>query len=338
LSQKCNTSTYWYDKTKFERVGQREQTNGKCQQKLGFKGCLRVDLHNHSDLEEHNHAGMAYIKRIVHSCDKPTCNLCFKRGWAVREAGNAEDRIMKGSKGWHDEQGKFYAGYGLPEHIIVSVPKSDYNLPYEKLKEKALANLKTLGVLGGALIFHMERYHSKKEASVKGGQVGWYVSLHFHVIGFIDGGYSCRHCKKKRSSCFACKDFDGQARRLNALSSSNGFGWIFKIASDRYGHVGERKTIFGTCWYQLNHATIIKKGKRNTVLTWFGVCSYAKLKLKQGDRKKRDVCPICQHELIEIVDVSGRCGHIANNLREWEEPFLDADGCCNWVPKPKCME
>jgi hypothetical protein len=316
----------WGNDKRFQRVGTGKQTSDKCGQGLGVKGCTRIELHDHTTFDfnglPNNHHGMAYLKKIIHSCDKPSCVVCFKKGWATRESGKAEDRFNAASK-----------TYGMPQHIILSIPQADYGLSYEELKAKTMANLEALGCLGGLLIFHMERYHSKREAEIKGGKAGWFVALHFHVLGFIDGGYSCRGCSKSRSECFGCKGFNGVARRLNALEGSSGYGWIFKVK-------GERKSIFGTCWYQLNHATIIKNEKRSAVTTWFGVVSTRKLKLKEGDRKKRDVCPICQHELIDLVYI----GNDTNSplyqfwVKEWEEPFLDSRGMPNWISKPRCMK
>jgi hypothetical protein len=65
-------------------------------------------------------------------------------------------------------------------------------------------------------------------------------------------------------------------------------GYIVKV-------MGERKTIFGTAWYQLNHASIKKGVSRFHVATWFGVCSYRKLKVTV--EVKKAVCPICEHDL-----------------------------------------
>jgi rRNA maturation endonuclease Nob1 len=62
--------------------------------------------------------------------------------------------------------------------------------------------------------------------------------------------------------------------------------------------MGKRKTIFGTAWYQLNHSTIRTNVKRPHACTWFGVCSYRKLKVKV--EKKKDLCPICGEELIKL--------------------------------------
>ena len=51
----------------------------------------------------------------------------------------------------------------------------------------------------------------------------------------------------------------------------------------------------GTAWYQLNHASVKRGVSRFHVATWFGVCSYRKLKLTV--ELKKAVCPICQHDL-----------------------------------------
>ena len=51
----------------------------------------------------------------------------------------------------------------------------------------------------------------------------------------------------------------------------------------------------GTARYQLNHASVKRNVKRFHAATWFGVCSYRKLKITCEIRK--DVCPICQHDL-----------------------------------------
>jgi hypothetical protein len=59
--------------------------------------------------------------------------------------------------------------------------------------------------------------------------------------------------------------------------------------------LGERRTVGGTAWYQLNHSTIRTDVKRPQVVTWFGVCSYRKLKVSPELRRR--FCPICQHDL-----------------------------------------
>jgi len=316
----------------FQRVGTGLQTDSRCGQTLGFKGCLNVDLHAHVTLDGRNHAGNIYIKKVVHSCDKPECPVCFKRGWAVREASAIEYRINQASK-----------SFGVAEHIVCSVPKNDYGLPYAQLKAKALKAIRNRGVLGGVLIFHAQRYCNMRESVVKSKPFGWYLSFHFHVIGFIDGGYAqCRHCSRSTLDCLACTGFNGRTRKEYYKeggkdgAGNSGSGWIVDVK-------GARKTIHGTAWYQLNHSTLVHGAKRSCVTTWFGVCSYVKLRLKKEDRISRDVCPICQHELEEVIYVGEGVPEALTSfdsymVREWEEPYLDKNGSPNWIPKPKCME
>jgi hypothetical protein len=284
-------------------------------------------------LDGKNHTGNVYIKKVVHSCDKPECPVCFKRGWAVREASAIEFRFKEASK-----------SFGFPEHFTISIPEIDYGLSLPKLKAKVLEVLKKRGVLGGVLIFHAQRYCNRYESIIKNKPFGWYFSPHWHVLGFIDGGYHCRNCSnflgngciKDRVTCLKCNGFEGRTRRFyDEEGGREGAGYIVKV-------MGARKTIFGTAWYQLNHATFVRGSKRSVVTTWFGNVSYRKLKLKKDDRIKRDVCPICQHELEELVYVGGGVpvglsGFDCYDVREWEEPFLDYNGLPNWIPKPKCM-
>jgi hypothetical protein len=327
----------------FQRAGTGKQTSPRCGQTLGKKGCLNVHLHAHISLDGKNHAGNVFIRLIVHSCDKPECPVCFKRGWAVREASAVEYRIKEGSK-----------LFGVAEHITISVPEADYGLPYPKIKLKVLKALKNRGILGGVLIFHAQRYCNRYESIVKGKPFGWYFSPHFHVIGFIDGGYGCcRSCSnlnvsngrvKDTARCLTCNGFEGRTRReytkeggltragYEAAGGHVGSGYIVKV-------MGARKTIHGTAWYQLNHATIVKGAKRSTVTTWFGVCSYTKLKLKKQDRIRHDVCPICQHDLEDVVYVGegeplGLRGFDKYVVREWEEPFLEKPRKPSGSPSP----
>jgi hypothetical protein len=112
----------------------------------------------------------------------------------------------------------------------------------------------------------------------------------------------------------------------------SGSGWIVDVK-------GARKTIPGTAWYQLNHATFVRGAKRSCVTWWFGVCGYTKLKLEKEDRVRRDVCPICSYELEEVVYVGNDLNSPVYQwwVKEWEEPYLDKDGSPNWIPKPKSV-
>ena len=134
---------------------------------------------------------------------------------------------------------------------------------------KALANRR---VVGGVMIFHGFRYNLRKH---------WYWSPHFHVLGFIRGGYECRSCKK--GCTMMCNGFDQLTRKMYQKDKC-----IVKV-------LGKRKTVGGTAWYQLNHASHHVNKKRFHVAIWFGVCSYRKLKITA--KIKKNVCPICRHDL-----------------------------------------
>ena len=71
-------------------------------------------------------------------------------------------------------------------------------------------------------------------------------------------------------------------------------GWIAKVLE-------KRQTIAGTCWYQLNHCSIRRGSKKSHAVTWFGACSYRKLKLINGeDVGVKHKCPICACDLVRV--------------------------------------
>jgi hypothetical protein len=203
---KLDVQNEWGKCGQYELVGQGEVTNpDTCGRFRGFWGCIHTELHNKTTLDGKNHRGKAYVKKVFHSCDKPTCPVCFKRGWAVREAGNIESRIKGAEK-----------RFGKAEHIVVSVPQKDYGLSYEALQAKAIKVMAARNILGGCKIFHAFRYHSANETYVS-EPARWFWSPHFHVLGFVDGGYSrCRHCKKSTLDCVACDGFEGRTRLVTS--------------------------------------------------------------------------------------------------------------------------
>jgi hypothetical protein len=102
--------------------------------------------------------------------------------------------------------------------------------------------------------------------------------------------------------------------------------------------MGERKTIFGTAWYQLNHSTIRTNVKRPHACTWFGVYSYRRLKVKV--EKRKSLCPICGEELVKlhylgvrhIVKERGKQGFV----HSFVDDLVDEKGSANWVEAPSC--
>lgn len=92
-------------------------------------------------------------------------------------------------------------------------------------------------------------------------------------------------------------------------------GYIVKV-------FGARKTIFGTAWYQLNHSSYKVGVVRFHIATWFGSCSYRKLKVTVEKRKR--LCPICLDELIRIT-YSGNLLFVKNKDSEGFKRFFFAD-------------
>ena len=282
----------------FQLVGHGKVTNEYCGKFLRYKGCLRVDLHNIITLEGKNFKGKIFKRKVHHFCHKPSCPVCFKSGWAIRQAGNIEGRLAEASK-----------RFGLVEHIVCSVPVRDYGLSYKNLRKKVVKILTERGIVGGCPIFHGFRYNLRKH---------WYWSPHFHVLGFVLGGYSrCRNCKNKWNCRAGCGGFDDRSYQ-NFLKD----GYYVKV-------LGKRKTVFGTAWYQLNHASIDISKKRFHVATWFGVCSYRKLKITVEKRKA--LCPICQHDLVDLLYSGNKplsCSHERDSLEDLVE-----DGRVVWVER-----
>ena len=268
---------HWATYGKYQLVGNGKVTNDNCGKFKGLRGCLRVGNHDVIAPDGKNYKDKFYIKKVRFTCNKASCPVCYDHNWAVREAGNIESRLMPLSK-----------RFGEIEHIVISVPFRDYGLTLKCLRRKVTKILYDCGIIGGVLIFHGFRYNMKK---------GWYWSVHFHVLGFVLGGYSrCRHCKG--GDCYACDGIEG---RFYRAYRSNGYskGYIVKVLGKRKkSYYGNKPNIFGTAWYQLNHATIDTTKKRFHVATWFGVCSYRKFKLTSF--RKRSLCPICGMELVGV--------------------------------------
>lgn len=286
----------------WQLVGHGEKTNEFCGKYFRTKGCLRTDLHAIVTLGGKNFKNKVYVKLVHHWCFKSSCPVCYRSGWATRAAGNIEARLKEASK-----------RFGQVEHVVCSIPPKNYNLSFEALCRKAKEILFARGVVGGCLIWHAFRF--------KMG-MGWYFSPHFHVLGFVLGGYGkCRRCGVSPSvqACGGCGGFEDRTRKLNAVD-----GWIVRVLS-------KRLTVFGTAWYQLHHSSIDSSKKRFHVARWWGVCSYRKLKLTP--EKRVELCPVCKHEL-KWIKYCGKTSFVTDRSsffyeREFYADYLE-DGLPAW--------
>lgn len=295
-------------------VGHGEVTNENCGVFSRYMGCDRVDLHKLVKLDGKSFEGKVYVRMGYHYCYKASCPKCFKHGWAVRAADRINSRIQEARK-----------RYGDFEHIVLSVPTKDYGLSFDVLKKKAQEILKARGVIDGCMIFHGFRFATHKESVIRGVPEGWYWSPHWHVIGRILGGYSkCRNCKflQQRDCQKGCGGFFDR----NYWDGYMKDGYYLKVLTPR-------KDFFATAWYQLNHASYDKTKKRNQVVYWFGGLSTRKMKVTPEKRKQ--LCPICKHELKPVKYVG--CDPVVFSWikRDGYFNYLDSKGNIAWIDAPE---
>jgi hypothetical protein len=271
----------------YRLAGNGKVTNENCGKWFSFFWCPRSDLHGEVHLDGKSYDDKAFVKHTFVSCHKVSCPICYRSGWANREAEKIEYRLKECEK-----------RFGEAQHIALTFPSKYFGLSFESLKKKAKEVMDARGIFGGCMIFHAFRFHSAKEAFLKGGvtPVGWFYSPHFHVLGFIAGGYGkCRDCGRSRLDCISCGGFEGKTRLVFQKD-----GCIAKV-------MGKRKSVKNTAWYQLTHASYNVSSKRANVVSWFGVCSYRKMKLTPLKRKM--LCPVCGSELV-------RCRYIGDKFIE----------------------
>jgi hypothetical protein len=243
-------------------------------------------------------------------CHKPSCPVCFIRGWSVREAQSLASRLAVASE-------RFSADV---EHITVSPCLEDHCLPEPVLRERCRLAALRRGVLGGSFIFHGYRMDRVKHELV------W--SPHYHGLVFIRGGFDvCRNCAHVRDDCASCPNFKG--REVREFAKDHCIVKVFE----------KRETVVGTAFYQLNHATIQVGLKRFHVVTHFGVCANRKLK----GRKFTAVhdCPVClsvgvHNEMVRSAYTGKQ--FIARDIGSCEYRKLfaferfDASGSPNFIP------
>jgi len=219
-----------------------------------------------------------YIEKHVKTCLRADCPKTWigvtesgdrvktgcRQKWAGRLAGRAENRISQ------------VTGLGPPKHIMISPPKAAWGLvstDYPGLRRQVYKVATRVCVRGGLLIFHPFRRRCPKclstpemghKTCLKCGNpwFEWFFSPHFHIIGF---------------------------------------GWIegtteeFKKSGYVVRNLGIRKSVGGTVLYQLSHAGVHLKFH---TITWFGACSYNKLRIEPEEREGRPTCPTCGATLL----------------------------------------
>ena len=119
-------------------VGRGRVTNDKCAKFRGHFGCIQHQKHV---------GGVVHARKYFNYCDRPSCPKCYRYGWASKEGNAVALRLAEASK-----------KFGLPvEHIMLSLPRSDYDLTLKEAKRKAIEILYDRGVVGGVMIPHSQR-------------------------------------------------------------------------------------------------------------------------------------------------------------------------------------
>jgi hypothetical protein len=279
----------------FTLVGRGTVASPYCGRHMCYHVCTRDQLHDGV------YKGKDYYFNQVMSCHRPSCPRCWKYGWAVREARSIDSRFSTAEK-------VLGLPYGDVEHLAASVPPKDYGLPFEVLRRNAIVSLKLRNVIGGGLIFHGHRKDRNRRVLV------W--SPHFHVLGYIKGGYDrCRTCDRERGYCRGCDRFEGLTRKIYDTDD-----WIVEVAKDEIGRREKRKNVFGTAWYQLEHASLRVGAVRFQIVAWFGVVGNRKLKTVLNKMEYK--CPLCGNELVRGYHVGDECIVANRGERGFHKAFL----------------
>jgi len=292
-----------------------------------WRGCL--DVETHEAVGEHG----VFTRKIHYSCGKLTCPICTRTGWAMKEARKIEARLKMASERLH-----------LPvEHISISFDPKFFGIGDEKvLRKMALKACEDLGIVGGDLIFHgsrhrrFERMNGEATGELNGfRQFGTDWSPHYHELGFVEGGYTCRACKCK---CFeGCGGFNDRRWQYSKKT-----GIYVKVITRSEHKYDERRSIRLTAWYQLHHASILRDAKRAHVGTWHGVCGYRNMgKVKVV--KEAGNCPVCEiagkKKALDVLIYTGKKNFVLNryNVNYEKDSMQDLceDGLQVWYIKPK---
>jgi len=251
-------------------VGRGVQSSNLCGSHRSLSVCDNIEGHKGKTLHGVDCTDKVIVRHNHLWCKKSSCPCCFIRGWSVSEARSIENRFIEGDR----------RGFGKVEHVLASVAVADRGLSESAMRKKCRDALKDRGVIGGCMIWHGYRVAKDHESLA--------FSPHYHCLGYIEGGFDrCRECVHERGDCKSCIGFKGREVRGYAKDKI-----LVKV-------LAERETVFGTAYYQLNHATVRLGVKRFHVVTWFGIC--ATRMFKSAEVKAKIVCPICDSPMVKCM-------------------------------------
>jgi hypothetical protein len=275
-------------------VGRDPPTNPYCGKHRSYLKCAETFLHD-------SIGGRDFYHNRITNCHSYRCHTCWKYGWCVHRALAIDSRFLTAEK-----------VLGLPitavEHISASMPKELYGYSPQDMAKACFRALIRRGVLGGANIIHPFRKDLKRR--------DLYKSFHYHCLCYIKGGYTCRSCTKNVNGVcldLSCDGFEAVTRRCY-----DDDGWIVNLARNEKGFVEERKSVFGTAWYQCEHSGFKVGVKNFHIVEWWG--NVAKRKFHTVMRSDEPRCAVCKSEMkqsflptgVKVVANRGERGFLKN--------------------------
>jgi len=245
----------------FVPVGRGSVTSEMCAKWAGFDVCTNIAGHEGVHVEGVNCTGKHILRHRHLWCHSPQCPRCFNRGFAVRGGMHMESRVKTAEK----------RGLGSADHISVNLPAKYWDLPEAEQRKIANQALVDRGVTWGSMIFHGFR------PSHDGSRLVW--SCHYHTLSHAPMLEKCRAC---HLACAEHKDCDGFTNRNYRAFEKDGI--LVKVHR-------KRKTIFGTAYYELNHATVKVGLRRFHIVSWFGLVSNRKFRGEYSGAVSK--CPAC---------------------------------------------
>jgi hypothetical protein len=275
-------------------VGRGSATNSYCGKHRSFLKCAETSLHD-------SIGGRDFYHNRITNCHTYRCHICWKYGWCVHRALSIDSRFLTAEK-----------VLGLPissvDHLSASMPKELYDKPYDVMCQACWSALRRRGILGCATIIHPFRKDLKRR--------DLYRSFHHHVLGYIKGGYRCRSCDKNVNGVcldLSCDGFEALTRRCYGDD-----GWIVTLARNENGVVEQRKSVFGTAWYQCEHSGFKVGVKNFQIVEWWG--NVAKRKFQTVMRSDGPRCAVCKSVMkqsflpdgVKVVANRGERGFLKN--------------------------
>lgn len=260
----------------FSPIGRGQPSSSLCSKWVDVSTCKNIKKHKDVFVDGQDYTGKIAVRNNHLWCNSRTCPICFIRGYSTRRARTMVGRLDEGVK----------RGFGEVEHVVVSPPVCDRDLPEPIQRQRCADALADRGCTGWGMVFH--GYRPNGDDSV----LGW--SSHYHAFAFVEGGFDrCRKCVHDRGDCEKCATgFKG--REVRGFKKD---GYLVSVK-------GKRRTVFGTAFYQFHHCTIRLGVKRFCVLTWWGNIStrkFASVKV-QADSP----CQACGDEMVKSVHFGGR--------------------------------